>query len=182
MDNLRILIEQISEGSTQALSELYDETSSQVYSLALHVVRDRSVAEEVTSDVYLQVWRTAGSYDEGRGNPRAWLLMMARSRAVDRLRALAKSKRLEGESTDDLRDSAAALDWQRTTSVETRLSLELALSRLSSEQRRLIEIGFFEGLSHREIAQALNLPLGTVKTRIRRTLSQLRSALMPLRA
>lgn len=174
------LLQQIAAGDTTALATLYDATNTLVYSLAMRLVRDRQVAEDVTMEVYIQVQQQAGQYDPHRGTPSAWLVMLARSRALDRLRH---------ESTRQLREAplenAFAIPSSTPTPEEDGVTAELrqviqtALATLTPEQRRIIEIAYYEGLSHSEIAAQLGQPLGTVKTRLRTGLMTLRTLLRP---
>jgi RNA polymerase sigma-70 factor (ECF subfamily) len=165
------------------LAPLYDETSRFVYALALRILQDIGLAEEATMDVYLQIWRQARSYEPARGNPSAWLLRMARSRAIDLLRREARKKRLE-ESLEAASWMAASTHDPEKASLldeEQRRARE-ALAKLNPEQREVIEIAYFAGLSHSEIAELLGLPLGTIKTRIRSGMMKLRESLVSVEA
>lgn len=173
------LLGDIAAGEQAAFSQLYDQTNRAVFGLALRILGDRETAEEVMLDVFLQVWRQAANYDLSRGTPLAWLMMMTRSRAIDRLRAA--SHRVH--ETDDLETvsltTAAEEDDPEAASIfaERRKLVRAALGNLNKEQRLLIETAFFEGLSHAEIAERFRLPLGTVKTRIRAGMLVLRKHL-----
>jgi len=175
------LVLEIARGSEQALAQLYDCTSSVVYGLALRLLREPSLAEDVTLEVFLQVWRTAGTYDIQRGRVLPWLVTMVRSRAIDRLR----SPQVRGSGLEQPLEDTADLD-DRQPSPE-RLSIEAgnsrairrALSELPTEQREAIELAYFSGFSHSEIAHRSGLPLGTVKTRIRQGMLRLRELLAP---
>jgi RNA polymerase sigma-70 factor (ECF subfamily) len=176
------LIQRIAQGDQQALAPLYDETSRFVYALALRILQDYGLAEEATMDVYLQIWRHAHSYAPARGNPSAWLLNMARSRAIDLLRRKARKKRLE-ESLEAAGSMVASTHDPEQASLlgeEQRRARE-ALAQLNPEQREVIEIAYFAGLSHSEIAELLGLPLGTIKTRIRSGMLKLRESLVSLK-
>jgi RNA polymerase sigma-70 factor (ECF subfamily) len=174
------LIRAIAGGDQAALGKLYDATSRMVFGLALRVLNDRATAEEVMLDVYTQVWRQAGSYDLQRGSPMAWLMTIARSRAIDRLRSGWQDQQRR-ESLDVIGDARAecASPEQSTEISERRALVRKALSAISSEQRELIEMAYYGGLSHSEIALQTNLPLGTVKTRIRLGMLKLREMLGP---
>ena len=183
---LAALIARIAEGDQTALAALYDATSPLVHSLALRILRDPGAAEDVTMDVYMQAYRYAASYDAGRGTPSAWLLTFARSRAIDRLRAEAQRQKRE-ESLESAGPIAAVADEhadpEESSSVAERGRLaRSALAALTPEQRQAIEVAYFSGLSHREIAAKLGQPLGTVKTRIRTGMMRLRDLLGPLLA
>jgi len=171
------LIERTARGEEAALAALYDRTAPLVHGLALRIVGNRGAAEEVTGDVYLQVWRQAARYDRARGAPLAWLLTLARSRAIDRVRVA--SQRHE---TEPLREAlavpSAAPDPEESSAVaERRRNVQGALARLAPEQRQAIELAYFGGLSHSEVAVKLGEPLGTVKTRIRLGMMRLRETL-----
>jgi RNA polymerase sigma-70 factor (ECF subfamily) len=172
------LLREIAAGNQEALAELYDRTNRTVFSLALRVLNDRGAAEEVTLDAYLQVWRQAQVYDERRGKPLAWLLTIARNKAIDRLRS-ATWKRHEQEPLDEAAPVAVSVESpeEAAAGAETRRQVRAALARLKPEQRELIEIAYFGGLSQQEIADQSGLPLGTVKTRMRTGMLKLRELL-----
>lgn len=182
MERARLeMIRSIAAGDESALGELYDTTSRPVFGLALRILNDPCAAEEVTLEVYTQVWRQAETYDARRGTPSAWILTIARSRAIDRFR-----------STDQTRRRADTLDVVETTpasgpgpethaaDAERREIVVAALDSLPAEQRAVIELAYFGGLSHSEIAEKLSQPLGTVKTRTRLAMMRLRDALKHL--
>jgi RNA polymerase sigma-70 factor (ECF subfamily) len=169
-----------SQGDETALATLYDLHSRAVYSLAVRIVGDEADAEDVLLDVFDQAWRQAGRYDARRGTVAAWLLNLARSRAIDRLRAR-RARPDAGAATDDVAlallpahvaDPADALAATRDAEKVRR-----ALSELPVLQRLAIELAYFEGLTQSEIADRLEQPLGTVKTRIRNGLLKLREVL-----
>ena len=170
----------VAAGSHNALTRLYDESSSLVYSLALRILGDVADAEEVTLDVYTQVWRSASGFDSSRGNAASWLSMLARSRAIDRLRSAA-GRRQKEEPVDDfpLATSSDPLPEAASIQNEIRRQVRFAIGQLSAEQREAIELAFYGGLSHSELAEKLGQPLGTVKTRIRLGMLRLRQLLGP---
>ena len=171
-------LRRISDGDQSAIAALYDESKSMVYGLACRVLRVPSDAEEVTLDVYLQVWRTALSYDPRRGSVVAWLLTIARSRAIDRLRATAGTTSLSDPLNDRREPVAPDLDPEMASLARSeRVRIRSALMALSPDQRRAIELAFFRGLTHRELAVHFGVPLGTIKTRIRTGMSKLRDLL-----
>jgi RNA polymerase sigma-70 factor (ECF subfamily) len=180
-EQLKSLIEQVARGHHPALSELYDRSSSVVYSLALRILANSQDAEEAVHDVYCRAWRTASSYAESRGSVMTWLVMMTRSIAIDRLRA---SRKHAAPATDDWTEPQSAADSPEAEAVSNQRArrIRAALETLSEEQRELIELAFFAGISHSELAANLGLPLGTVKTRIRTGLSRLRTFLEDLEA
>ncbi len=174
------MIRRVARGDSSALAELYDATSPFVFGLALKILRDSGAAEEVTLDVFLQVWRQARAFDDKRGKPSAWLVTMARSRAIDRLR----SKARPWVSAEPL-DAAAARSsdgpgpHEECERSERRRRVASAMAQLSPEQREAITTAYFSGLSHSEIAARLGKPLGTIKTRIRLGMMRLREILGP---
>lgn len=179
--DLAALIGCVAQGDESALGALYDQTSSLVYSLALRILKDRPAAEEVTVDVYSQVHRQASNYDPGRGTPSAWLLTLTRSRAIDRLRADAQRRTREDPvETIEAIPAGTASPEEHSAAAEVRRVVQAALLALAPEQRQVIEIAYYSGLSHSEIAAKLGQPLGTVKTRIRTGMMALRELLRPL--
>ena len=177
---LTSLITRMAQGDEEALAVLYDATSPSVYGLALRIVRDPSAAEEVVLEVYTQGYRQAVTYDPCRGTPSAWLLTLTRSRALDRRRRDAKHQQHETPL-----EYAAAIPAATPTPEEWSLMSDMqravrgALATLCPEQRQVLEIAYYEGLSHAEIAARLGHPLGTVKTRLRLGMLALRQVLVP---
>jgi RNA polymerase sigma-70 factor (ECF subfamily) len=175
------LIQKIAEGDQNALATFYDTTNRLVYGLIMRVLGDASAAEEVLLDVYTQVWRQATSYDAQRGTPLAWLTTIGRSRAIDRLRAgWQDQQRKEPLEALGEAPTTAANPEEMTVVSERQRLIRAALDTLSPEQREVIELAYYSGLSHSEIASKLNQPLGTVKTRTRLGMMKLREALMPI--
>jgi RNA polymerase sigma-70 factor (ECF subfamily) len=180
-DALAALVARAANGDQTALAALYDETSDLVYGLALRILRDRYAAEDVTIDVYAQVYRQVSSYDANRGTPSAWLVTLTRSRALDRLRQEAQRREREEplEATARM-PSLTAGPEERSATTELQRLVQRALALLTPEQRQVIELAYYSGLSHNEIAARLGQPLGTVKTRIRTGLMLLREDLRSL--
>ncbi len=171
-------IERAATGEQQALARLYDESSHLIYSVVLRIVGNPADAEEVALDVYSQVWRSASSYSADRGSPSTWMVMMARSRALDRLRSRDTRSRREAplEEVAEARSSATPPE-QSAWENQQRTRIRQAMEDLLPEQREAIEMSFFLGLTHPELAERLGQPLGTVKTRIRLGMIKLRHAL-----
>jgi RNA polymerase sigma-70 factor (ECF subfamily) len=175
------LVGPVAQGDQAALATLYDTTNRLVFGLILRVLGETSAAEEVLLDVYTQVWRQAAAYDTQRGSPLAWLTTIARSRAIDRLRSGWQTQQRQ-ESLDVVtdRETVAASPEETTVQSERQRLVKQALAQLSPEQREVIELAYYSGLSHTEIATKLGQPLGTVKTRTRLGMLKLRDALAPV--
>jgi len=175
------LIGQISAGDQAAFARFYDLHSAAVLGLVARVLGARGEAEEVLQEVFLQVWRQSDRYEAGRSTPRGWLLMLARSRALDRLRRRDARGRHEQEAVADATFPrlVSPLGTRRLEEAQRRERICSALNLLSPEQRRCIELAFFEGLTHTQIAERLAAPLGTVKSRILLGMNKLRQALSP---
>lgn len=172
------LIERMAGGDEFALSAFYDRTNRLVFGLVLRILSDAGQAEEVLLDVYMQVWRQAAKYDSRRGKTLAWLMTIARSRAIDRLRS-GRQEEMRKESLDDS-DHVLTLSTgfqDPTVQPEMQRIVRAALDSLPHEQREVIEMAYYLGLSHSEIAARLNHPLGTVKTRTRLGMMKLREQL-----
>ena len=179
-NELAALIRRVADRDQLAMAELYDGTSRLVYGLVLRIVSDPSTAEEVLMDVYMQAWRQADRYDQQRGAPLAWLTTIARSRALDRIRSGSQEQR-RTEPLDAASQHASEVRADEATLAgEVRTQVRKALALLSAEQREVIELAYYGGLSHSEIALELGQPLGTVKTRTRLGMIKLREALGPL--
>ena len=179
--DLASLIRKVADGDQSGLTALYDSTSRLIFGLILRIVNDRATAEEVLLDVYTQIWRQALNYDTTRGAPLAWMMTIARSRAIDRLRS--GKHDLQGkEPLDSIGEvsSSAINPEEATVNSERRRIVRSALETLSVEQREVIELAYFSGLSHSEIALRLGQPLGTVKTRTRLGMMKLRDLLKPM--
>jgi len=179
--DLVALIRRIAGGEQSALTAVYDATNRLVFGLILRVVGDRATAEEVLLDVYTQVWRQAASYDTSRGVPLAWIMTIARSRAIDRVRAWRPDQQKK-ESLDAISEVTATGISPEEASVysERQQLVRHALQTLAPEQREVIELAYYAGLSHSEIALKLGQPLGTVKTRTRLGMIKLRDMLRPI--
>ena len=177
---LAALIKGIAARDQRAMAELYDTTRRLIYGLVLRIVTDPSAAEEVLLDVYMQAWRQADRYDEARGAPLAWLTTIARSRALDRVRSSSQEQRRNEPLEAASEHAVAAGAEEATLAGEVQAHVLRALDTLSPEQRKVIELAYYGGLSHSEIALELGQPLGTVKTRTRLGMIKLREILTPL--
>ena len=175
---LAALIQRIVGRDEKALEALYDATGARVHGLVLRIVQRAALAEEVVEDTYWQVWRQAPRFDAARGRPLTWLLAMARSRAIDALRRDERFRHddlPEEGAADDRCDRPALPDLLEATRGAA--ALHAALSALEPKARQLVSLAFFRGLTHEEIAARESMPLGSVKSLIRRSLQQLRRAL-----
>ncbi len=178
-DRLEALVAGIRGGDETALAALYDATSDRVFGLALRILRDRSAAEETTLDVFTQVWSQSDRHDPSRGSVLAWVLNLARSRAIDHLRFRSRRGQIEqamDRGDDSLLDDSPSPESD-SLAAERAERVRAALATLPADQRRAVEAAFYSGLSHAEVARALGEPLGTVKTRIRTGLRSLRASL-----
>lgn len=175
---LSTLVGAMAKGDQGSFRQFYDLTSGLVNALALRILGNAADAEEIVVDVYCKAWRTAGSFNECRGTPLAWLLMMTRSLAIDRFRQRSSRPRATEDDTG-LALLAAADDNPETLTAgaEHRQMVRNALAKLSSEQQQVLRLAFYSGLSHSELAAELGQPLGTVKTRIRLGLQHMKRLL-----
>jgi RNA polymerase sigma-70 factor (ECF subfamily) len=177
---LEALVLQIAAGDKQALSRLYEHTVAQVFAIARGILRSKEDAEEVVCDVYVHVWQQAADYDASRGNVMAWLIIMAKNRAIDAMR-----KRRASVSLDDDREQGLVATLategdgpdQVLAKFQSGTAVHRALASLTPLRRRLLGLAFFRGLSHQEIAEAVGMPLGTVKSHVRRALASMQAAL-----
>jgi len=170
------ILQAVAGGDEQALGQIYDRYRVILFGLLVRILSSREEAEDVLQDVFLQVWRRAGDFDENRGRPFTWLVTLARSRAIDRLRSRAARERLATASAQDASEevSDAASDAFR---AEQRTLVSNALAQLPEEQKKPLMLAYFDGLTQSEIAEKLGAPLGTVKTRMRSGMSKLRELL-----
>jgi len=171
------LVRSIAGGDQLALHELYTHTHRIVFTLIVRITRNRETAEELTLDVFHDVWRRAATYDPANGTVVGWIMNQARSRAIDRLRFEQRKKRVNTQA-DSPTAATAASDPQEILDLrEQGRLLRHALQVLTPDERQIIETAFFSELTYREVAAKLSQPLGTVKTRIRSGLGKLREAL-----
>jgi RNA polymerase sigma-70 factor (ECF subfamily) len=172
------LLAAIAAGDRDAFSRFYDLTAPMAFGLIRRVLRDPEAAAEVLQEVFWQVWQDASRYDPARGTPEAWLVMRAKTRAIDRLRSIRRRDRTFVAPVDESVAQRSSDQAPNPAVVaEDRGLIQTALAQLPEAQRRVIELAFFEGLTQSEIAARLGEPLGTVKTRARLGLDRLRAAL-----
>lgn len=168
------VVQRLAAGDRDAVAELYDRHAARIMGLAIRIVRNSSDAEDVVQEVFSQAWRTAPNYQPARGTVAGWLLMMARTRAIDRLRSRqARRDAADGADLDGLPAAVAPVSEQLIASQQAARVRE-AMMTLPIEQRTALELAYFEGLTQTEIAERTETPLGTVKTRIRTALTSLR--------
>lgn len=174
---LATLVERMRIGQERALKELYDATVGKLYALASAILRSPEEAEEIVCATYAYAWANAARFDASRGNALGWLLMLCRSRALDRCR----QRRANANALDVVAREAAGGSTDQPYDIlsllEQRTSVHAALAQLTPQRRQLVSLAFLHGMSHQEIADATRLPLGTVKSHVRRALTQLRESL-----
>jgi len=164
----------IRSGNEQAMAQLYDQYSPIVYSVALRVLGEPSAAEDVLQEVFMQLWRTPDSFDASRGSLAGWLAVITRNRAIDFLRKRRPESQISDVVVSVEPDLASKAEWSRVAE-----KIRIVLRDMAAPQRSALEMAFFEGLTHTEIAQKTGEPLGTIKTRIRAGLATLRKAFNP---
>ncbi|WHZ16320.1 MAG: hypothetical protein OJF52_003169 [Nitrospira sp.] len=174
------LIARTAQGDQASFTILYDASNPYVFGLVMRILGDREAAEEVTLDVYSQLWRQARSYDASRGTPGSWVMTLARTRAVDRFRAgyLERGRQAPLETAAELPGEGNDSE-QQTVGLERQRLVQQAMAMLTVEQREAIALAYYWGLSQSEIADKLKLPLRTVKTRVRLGMQKLREILAP---
>ncbi len=188
VDNARLArwLGAAARGDTEAFQKLYDATSAYLFAVAIKLLNDRALAEDVLQEAYVQVWHRAADYHRDRGAVRTWLATIVRYRAIDLIRkrntqrtavvdpgAVAEIEEARQSDNDDAQPLVTAM------AVEDSRQLKACLERLSDTQRRSVYLAFFHGLTHSELAQSLAEPLGTIKSRLRRSLTRLKNCLMP---
>jgi RNA polymerase sigma-70 factor (ECF subfamily) len=171
------LLGSVRAGDREAFARLFDRHAPAVLGLLVRMLGSRGEAEEVLQEVFLQAWRQADRYEPARATPRGWLLVLARSRALDVVRSRESRQRRESELSAGVQASAKPLGTERIEAAERREAVHWALDLLPVDQRRCIELAFFEGLSQSQIARHLDAPLGTIKSRIHLGMNKLREAL-----
>lgn len=172
------LLSRLLQKDVSAFEELYERHSRLVSSLVHRILRQAAISEEVVQDVFLQLWRNAGQYDSARGPVLPWLLTLARNRALDHLRLKSERQRRREDIPDELPVVVAAPQFEKALDDKRRAErVRRLMAALQPQQKRAIELAYFDGLSHSEIAEALEEPLGTVKSWIRNGLLRLKEGL-----
>lgn len=174
------LIRSVAAGDVQAFARLYDSFSGVLYTLALRMLQRREDAEELLQEVFLKIWNDAGRYDAARGAPLAWAITITRHKAIDRIRSTTRRRDLHEAVEEETAGVPPPGDAPPALAAENReaaRAVQSSVASLPADVRETIELAYFGGLSHSEIAQKLSLPLTTVKSRIRRAMMQLRQTL-----
>ena len=173
------LLDRIAHGDEAALKAFYDRVAPFAYGLARRIAGDGMLAEDIAQEAFLRVWRGADRYDRARGAPRSWFLRVVRNLAIDHLRSRRARGRAEDRLEQQIADEGQTPDRpdELASAAERARRVHAALATLPQDLRRALEIAYFEGLSHSQIAAREGLPLGTVKTRIRNAVLRLRAAL-----
>jgi len=173
-----MLVHQLLQRDVDAFEQLYDRHSRIVYALVLRIVQQASTAEEVVQDVFLQLWRNARRYDARRGPFVPWLMAVARNRALDHLRLKSERQRRREDQSEELPPVFDSPQFEKALDEKRRAErVRAVMSSLNPQQKKAIELAYFEGLSHTEIAETLKEPLGTIKSWIRNGLLRLKEGL-----
>jgi len=171
------LLEKVANGDKRAFAALYDQISPRVFGLIRRILRDQAQSEEVTQEVFLEIWQTATRFDPNKGGASTWILTMAHRRAVDRVRSSQSSR--DRDTRIGIRDYNPDYDNVAET-IEVRIEherVEKAMTRLTELQRQAVSLAYYGGYSHSEVAEMLSVPIGTVKTRLRDGMIRLRDEL-----
>jgi RNA polymerase sigma-70 factor, ECF subfamily len=168
------LVQRVGNQDREAFSQLYERFSTLVFTLAMRMLKTRSDAEDLLQEVFVQVWRQAQGYSAERGSPEAWIINIARSRAIDKIRSIRRLEKSFVLTDDPARAESGKNVESSAAESETRLTMNAALANLPETQRRVLELAYFDGLTQTEIAKRLAEPLGTVKTRMRSGIQRLR--------
>lgn len=180
----RSLLPLVAAGNATAFEDLYDLYSPTVYGILLRISGDAEEASDLLQETFVHAWQKAARYDSARGSEIAWLITIARTRAIDRIRSRGTRRIREDEAAREISTTGASVENVGTADAaelrETREMVVAALAELPPEQRQVIELAYFEGKSHSEIAEHLGQPLGSVKTRIQLGMKKLRTRLVPM--
>lgn len=173
------LLAQIAKENEDALGDFYDESNRLVYSLVIKILGDISESEEVTLDIYKYVWKNASNFDPSKSNPTTWLVMIARSRSIDKLRLRKNASEISESLVNELSDNNINPE-ETVFEQETRKIVQDALSELNPKQKKVIELVYFYQFTQSEIAEMLDMPVGSVKSTIRLAKDKLKNTLTPL--
>jgi RNA polymerase sigma-70 factor, ECF subfamily len=176
------LLSRVGRGDRGSFEELYDRLSGVLFSVAYRVLNNEAAAEDVLQDVFVQIWEKAPLYNPAIGKPLTWALTLTRNKAIDRLRSTQRRSRLQErvqQESEVFEQFDARSSFEAFASAEASKLVREAMEKLSPDQRRVIELAFFSSMTQTEIAELLNLPLGTVKARIRRGMMKLRELIGP---
>jgi RNA polymerase sigma-70 factor (ECF subfamily) len=178
-DSLEVFIQKIIDGDEVAMADFYDLTVNRAYGIIIKIVLRPELAEEVIGDVYFQVWQQAGRYNPERSTPIGWLLMMCRSRALDKLRREKSATRNQHQENDQIEVEDEQQEVPLETILGTELSMQMseALNSLNKNQRQTVTLAFYKGMTHQEISDYMGMPLGSVKSNINRAQAILRNSL-----
>jgi RNA polymerase sigma-70 factor (ECF subfamily) len=176
------LLRRVGRGDRGSFEELYDRLSGVLFSVAYRVLNNEAAAEDVLQDVFVQIWEKAPLYNPAIGKPLTWALTLTRNKAIDRLRSTQRRNRLQEkvqQESEIFEQFDARSAFEAFASAESSKLVREAMEKLSQEQRQVIELAFFSSMTQTEIAELLNLPLGTIKARIRRGMMKLRELIGP---
>lgn len=175
-EQLSLALRQVAEGSRPALAEVYNRSSAKLFGICLRILGEKSEAEDALQDIYLNVWRKAGTYDSEKASPITWLAALARNRSIDRKRAIGARPSASIEEAEHVPDGSADA-FQRLESAEEAGRVAACLGELEERPMRAIHAAFYDGLSYPELAERWSVPLGTMKSWVRRGLLRLRECL-----
>lgn len=178
LDHLASLLNRVADRDIEAFNEIYSNFSQIIFNLMFRTLHNREESEDALQDVFLQVWDRASSYDSSKGAVSTWITNMARNKAIDKLRSRANRRCLNITDEESLKSNIDMNSIIENIN-ERRVVIKRALDGIPSEQRKVIEMAYFDGLTHVEISELLSLPIGTVKTRIALGISKLRKCIIP---
>jgi RNA polymerase sigma-70 factor (ECF subfamily) len=173
------LLDRIAARDKSALAELYEQTSAVIYSVAMRMLGSAHDAEDLVQETFVQIWERAGLFDPMMGSPLGWALAITRNRCIDRVRSYKRRAQMIEDAGEEMRAAVEEGNATADLSAEEQGTVRSAVLALPADQRQAIELAFFGGLTHQEIAEKLQEPLGTVKARIRRGMLKLRDTLQP---